>query len=276
LAGLTTGEQIAIWAIVVSAAIAIIGIIGGIIKYFWSKRDSEELERIKKRLAELEDALSAKVAPIKTKEDAEQPLSADEKAEYDSLIAEAKELKRQAKKFKKDLQISIDAQISYASALFRVANYREAGEAYRAILAGHPDNAGAMEGLGIVLYTLAEYTEAEKIFENVLAIDEDSFGPDNPNVATDLNNLAILLKTTNRLSEAEPMYRRALKIDEDSFGPDHPKVATDLNNLAILLQDTNRLSEAKPMYRRALKILEESLGTDHPDTKKVRSKLEKL
>jgi len=55
-----------------------------------------------------------------------------------------------------------------------------------------------------------------------LKIDEDSFGHDHPNVATDLNNLAELLRNTNRLSEAEPLYRRALKIDEASFGPDHP------------------------------------------------------
>ena len=33
-----------------------------------------------------------------------------------------------------------------------------------------------------------------------LAIDEQSYGPDHPNVATDLNNLALLLKATNRLA----------------------------------------------------------------------------
>ena len=33
-----------------------------------------------------------------------------------------------------------------------------------------------------------------------LAIDEKSFGPEHPNVASDLNNLAGLLQATNRLS----------------------------------------------------------------------------
>ena len=69
-----------------------------------------------------------------------------------------------------------------------------------------------------------------------LAIDEKSYGPDHPNVATRLNNLARLLQATNRLAEAEPLMRRALAIDEKSYGPDHPDVATDLNNLAQLLQ----------------------------------------
>jgi tetratricopeptide (TPR) repeat protein len=97
-----------------------------------------------------------------------------------------------------------------------------------------------------------------------LAIDEQSYGPDHPNVARDLNNLAQLLQATNRLSEAEPLMRRALAIDEQSYGPDHPNVAIDLNNLALLLKATNRLSEAEPLMRRALAIDEQSYGADHP------------
>jgi len=56
-----------------------------------------------------------------------------------------------------------------------------------------------------------------------LVIDEKSFGPDRPRVATRLNNLAVLLQHTNRLDEAEPLIRRGLVIDEKSFGPDHPR-----------------------------------------------------
>ena len=52
-----------------------------------------------------------------------------------------------------------------------------------------------------------------------LAIDETSFGPDHPNVASDLNNLAQLLQATNRLAEAEPLMRRALAIDETELRP---------------------------------------------------------
>ena len=57
-----------------------------------------------------------------------------------------------------------------------------------------------------------------------LAIDEKSFGPEHPNVATRLNNLAQLLQATNRLAEAEPLMRRALAIFEKSLGPEHPDV----------------------------------------------------
>ena len=71
--------------------------------------------------------------------------------------------------------------------------------------------------------------EAEPLIRRALAIDEASYGPDHPDVASDLNNLAQLLQATNRLGEAEPLIRRALAIDEASYGPDHPDVASDVN-----------------------------------------------
>ena len=100
--------------------------------------------------------------------------------------------------------------------------------------------------------------------ERALAIDEKSYGPEHPRVATELNNLAQLLQATNRLGEAEPLMKRALAIDEKSYGPEHPNVAIDLNNLAQLLQDTNRLGEAEPLMKRALAIDEKSYGPEHP------------
>ena len=80
-----------------------------------------------------------------------------------------------------------------------------------------------MNELALWLNNRAEHGEAEPLFRRALAIEEKSFGPDHPNVATDLNNLAVLLSATNRLAEAEPLYRRALAIDEKSFGPEHPE-----------------------------------------------------
>ena len=100
-----------------------------------------------------------------------------------------------------------------------------------------------------------------------LAIDEQSYGPEHPNVAIRLNNLAQLLQATNRLSEAEPLMRQALAIDEQSYGPEHPNVARDLNNLALLLEATNRLSEAEPLSWRSVSIFlgfGKATGHEHP------------
>jgi tetratricopeptide (TPR) repeat protein len=120
-----------------------------------------------------------------------------------------------------------------------------------------------MGQVALYLKIKALFSEAEPLTRRALAIDEEVFGPDHPDVATRLNNLARLLHDTNRLAEAEPLIRRALAIDEKSFGADHPDVAIDLNNLAGLLQDTNRLAEAEPLIRRALAIDEKNFGPDH-------------
>jgi tetratricopeptide (TPR) repeat protein len=69
-----------------------------------------------------------------------------------------------------------------------------------------------MNQLGLLLLAKASYVEAEPLMKRALAIDEASYGPEHPTVATDLNNLALLLQATNRLEEAEPLMKRVLLI----------------------------------------------------------------
>ena len=80
-----------------------------------------------------------------------------------------------------------------------------------------------------------------------LSIDEQSWGPQHPNVARDLHNLAGLLKDTNRLAEAEPLLRRALEIllrFTRFKGQPHPQLQGSVNNYVGLLRAMGR-SEAQ-------------------------------
>jgi tetratricopeptide (TPR) repeat protein len=125
----------------------------------------------------------------------------------------------------------------------------------------------ALNELGVFHYERAEHTAAEPLMRRALAIDEQSYGAEHPNVARDLNNLASLLQATNRLAEAEPLYRRALAVNEQSYGADHPEVAINLNYLALLLKATNRRAEAEPLMRRNLEVFlkfTQSTGHLHP------------
>jgi len=48
-----------------------------------------------------------------------------------------------------------------------------------------------------------------------VAIDEAAYGPDHPEVATDLNNLALILRDLSQLEAARPSLReQALAINE--------------------------------------------------------------
>lgn len=118
---------------------------------------------------------------------------------------------------------------------------------------------------GLLAFTKAQFSQAERLMRQSLAIFEQSYAEDHPDIGTATNNLAQLLKATNRYGEAEPLMRRALAIDKEWYGAEHPAVARDLNNLAQLLLDTNRSLEAEPLMRRALAIDEQASGSEHTD-----------
>ena len=71
-----------------------------------------------------------------------------------------------------------------------------------------------------------------------LAIHEESYGKDHPNVTIERNSLARLLLDTSRLAEAEPLYRRAVEIDLEftrATGHAHPHFRAAFANYAGLL-----------------------------------------
>ena len=96
-----------------------------------------------------------------------------------------------------------------------------------------------MNGLGLLLMTQCIWTEAEALYRRALAIDEQSFGPEHPNVARDLHNLARLLQATNRLTEAEPLMRRVVEIFLSftaQTGHEHLHLRAAIGNYAALLK----------------------------------------
>ena len=108
--------------------------------------------------------------------------------------------------------------------------------------------------LAQLLQTTNRLAETEPLMRRALEIDEQSFGPDHPNVAIDLNNLAILLQTSNRLAEAESLMQRVIKIFRYALGAEHPSVATALENYASLLRVIGKNPEAEKLEARALAI----------------------
>lgn len=117
---------------------------------------------------------------------------------------------------------------------------------------------------GIYLKGRAQFAEAKALYERALKIDEKTYGPDHPEVATDVNNLGSVLKDLGDLAGAKQCCERALKIGEKNHGPDHPKVAVCVNNLGEVLRAQGDLAGAKKCFERALKIGESTFGPDHP------------
>ena len=115
------------------------------------------------------------------------------------------------------------------------------------------------------LYQRGEFEEAEPLLKRVMAVREQSLGPDHPDTATSLNNLAMLYEKQGRHKEALPLLERALDICERVLGQDHPETIISLNNLAIGYLSQGRYTEAAPIFERALAVRERSLSPEHPD-----------
>ena len=98
-----------------------------------------------------------------------------------------------------------------------------------------------------------------------LAIDEASYGPEHPDVASRPQQPGAVAPGHEPAggggaADAAGTGHRRSELRAGAPGRGH-----SLNNLARLLQATNRLAEAEPLMRRALAIDEASYGPEHPN-----------
>ena len=126
------------------------------------------------------------------------------------------------------------------------------------------ESAGSLlKQVGLYLQVRAKFVEAKEVFQRALRIDEEAYGSDHPEVATDVNLIGYVLELLGDLKGAKEHYERALKIGEEAYGANHPKVAIWVNNLGGALQSLGDLKGAKEHYERALKIDTMAYGPDH-------------
>ena len=141
-----------------------------------------------------------------------------------------------------------------------------AAAAHTETLAVAPEaTAQLLDAVGKYLRVRAQYHEAKTLFERALAIGEETYGSDHPNMAALVNNLGFVLRELGDLEGAQGHYERALVIAEASYEPDHPGVATHVNNLARILWELGDLEGARVRFERALAIFEKTHGPNHPN-----------
>ena len=99
-----------------------------------------------------------------------------------------------------------------------------------------PGRADALNALGVALFNLGRFQEAEQRYREAIDID--------PEYANALVNLAALLQASPKA--AEPLLRRVLKIN--------PKYPGARAMLGIMLLSSGHEHEAKLAFRKALKV----------------------
>ena len=126
------------------------------------------------------------------------------------------------------------------------------------------ESADLLFNAGKYLLERAQYSQAESLYRQALAIREQVFGSEHPDVAASLNELGVLYYRQGKYIEAEALYQRALAIREQALGSEHPDVAESLNDLGELYYHQGKYIEAEALYQRALAIREQALGSEYP------------
>jgi tetratricopeptide (TPR) repeat protein len=150
---------------------------------------------------------------------------------------------------------------------------------------GSDDRARDLNNLGALLREMGELGAALEHAERALAIGKETYGSDDPNVATFHSNLASVLQELGlkigiqptrdaMLSKAQVHLEEALEIGEKIHGPEHYVVAIRRNNLGVLLKDRGKFPEAREQLQKAVAIARKVLGPQHRRVKKLENNLE--
>jgi len=90
------------------------------------------------------------------------------------------------------------------------------------------------------------YSSAEELLREAAALQEQTLGPDHPDLANTLNNLGIVCEMTDNPIDAEHYFRRAHSIATAALAPDHPFVVTSSKNLHDFCAARGRPTELRP------------------------------
>ena len=110
-----------------------------------------------------------------------------------------------------------------------------------------------------------QYADATEIAEKTVALAEEAFGSDHPNLAASLTNLALLKRRLGQYFEAESHYQRALEISQGAFGPSHALVVSIRRSLAATYKEQGKYIAATSVYRVALSVAEGIYGSEDPN-----------
>lgn len=143
---------------------------------------------------------------------------------------------------------------------------RAAGQIDR-VFAGKPElEAVARETIGMAMYGLGKYAEAEPQLEEALDIRRRKLGDDHPDTLRSSLALGNLFLDTGRTAEGEPLVRAAYRGMKREYGDRHPRTLSCASVWASALCDRGKLSESDALFGATLDAQKGILGDEHRDT----------
>jgi tetratricopeptide (TPR) repeat protein len=108
--------------------------------------------------------------------------------------------------------------------------------------------------------------EGIKLLEQVRAVRETKFGPDDPQTLDTLHNLAGAYHESGKLAEAIKLFEQVAAARRTKLGPDHQRTLATLANLAVAYSSAKQLDKSISLHEQVLNRREAKLGRTHPDT----------
>jgi tetratricopeptide (TPR) repeat protein len=109
-----------------------------------------------------------------------------------------------------------------------------------------------------------KYSEAERLYTQVIAIREQVLGPANPLLAEVWNDLGFLCLQQRRYKDAETWLDKAANAWRAAAGTE-AYAAVAQNNLAMLRRLEGNLKQSEALYKHALETEETKFGPEHPE-----------
>ncbi len=129
----------------------------------------------------------------------------------------------------------------------------------------HPELANTVNNVSMFYDAIGDYTAAEPLHIEALAIYRRLHKEDHPDLASCINNLAAFYYITGDYVKTEPLYLEALAMYRRLYKTDNTDLAMSINNIAGFYQVTGDYQKAEPLFSEALAMYRRLYQTDHPD-----------
>jgi tetratricopeptide (TPR) repeat protein len=129
----------------------------------------------------------------------------------------------------------------------------------------HPEIAGSLHNLALVLELKGDLEGANSTFRQALAMRRELLGNVHPDVAATLRELGPVLDEQGNVRGAIDTEREALGIYRKLFAGDNPDVARTMNVLGYFLTESGDYPAAETYLQDALQMRRRLFGNAHPE-----------
>jgi CHAT domain-containing protein/Tfp pilus assembly protein PilF len=129
----------------------------------------------------------------------------------------------------------------------------------------HPDYVLSLNNMAGLYSKKGDYSAAESIYKQVLAIRKRVSGEGHPLYVASINSLAALYANMGNYTAALSLYKQATVIVKRTLGVEHVDYALNLHYLSRLYVQMGNYVDAENPGKEALTIRKKILGENHPD-----------